>query len=124
MKDLLCNNNNNNNSISRIKSNFLRNKHGLHPAAKYAQIVWADTYQIGCARAIFQQSKGSDLSYREHFICNYGPAGNIPNQPVYEIGPPCSRCDEGTGCTLDYPALCSGKYCLKYKNLNLKLFFF
>lgn len=48
------------------------------------------------------------MSYHEHFICNYGPTGNIPGQPVYRIGPPCSGCEEGTGCTLDYPALCSG----------------
>ncbi|KAB0802852.1 hypothetical protein PPYR_05040 [Photinus pyralis] len=73
---------------------------------KYTQMMWADTYQIGCARAAFQTPIGSKVSYVEHFFCNYGPSGNIPNQPVYLKGPACTACPEGTSCTLEYPALC------------------
>ncbi|KAF2884820.1 hypothetical protein ILUMI_21353 [Ignelater luminosus] len=82
---------------------------GNHISSGYTQLIWADTYQIGCARAIFQRLSDAQVNYREHFICNYGPSGNIPNQPVYVIGLPCSACQEGTSCTLDYPSLCGGE---------------
>nr|CAH7765809.1 unnamed protein product [Callosobruchus chinensis] len=74
--------------------------------AQYTQLVWAETYQIGCARIVFQGPESPSVSYREHFVCNYGPSGNIPGHPVYRIGEPCSQCPPGTGCTLDYPGLC------------------
>ncbi|GJQ69171.1 putative programmed cell death 6-interacting protein [Trypoxylus dichotomus] len=87
-------------------SNFLMPRNAAHPAAHYSQLVWADTNQIGCARAIFQQSKGANISYKEHLICNYGPSGNIPNQPVYKSGKPCTSCPDGTSCSIDYEGLC------------------
>lgn len=65
---------------------------------------------LGCARAVFQKSTGFEVEYREHFICNYGPSGNIPKQPVYKVGAPCSFCHEGTSCTLEYPSLCGSMY--------------
>lgn len=82
---------------------------------------------IGCARAVFQRSSDAQVSYREHVICNYGPSGNIPNQPVYLIGIPCSACQEGTSCTLDYPSLCGGKITFidvfhKKKNCYIKYY--
>nr|CAI5838793.1 unnamed protein product [Callosobruchus analis] len=73
---------------------------------QYTQLVWAETYQIGCARIVFQGPESPLVSYREHFVCNYGPSGNIPGHPVYRIGEPCSQCPPGTGCTLEYPGLC------------------
>nr|XP_022904796.1 venom allergen 3-like isoform X1 [Onthophagus taurus] len=73
---------------------------------RYTQMIWADTNMLGCARAIFQQTSGPTLSYIEHFVCNYGPTGNIPDQPVYNVGKPCSTCPEGMGCSLEYEGLC------------------
>lgn len=72
---------------------------------------------------MFQRSKGFQVDYREHLICNYGPTGNIPNQPVYIIGAPCTACHEGTSCTLDYPALCRGTMIYNHllKNFNHSL---
>ncbi|KAI4457579.1 cysteine-rich secretory protein-related [Holotrichia oblita] len=87
-------------------TSFIMPKDGIHPAGRYSQLVWADTNQLGCARAIFQQSKGANISYKEHLICNYGPSGNIPNQPVYKIGKPCTSCPDGTACSMDYSGLC------------------
>ncbi|KAG5891076.1 hypothetical protein JTB14_028279 [Gonioctena quinquepunctata] len=80
-----------------------------HALAQYTQLIWAETYQIGCARVAFQQAKGANVTYREHFICNYGPTGNIPSQPIYRIGEACSSCPDGTGCTVEYPGLCGSE---------------
>ncbi|KAJ8970273.1 hypothetical protein NQ314_001303 [Rhamnusium bicolor] len=77
--------------------------------SQYAQLVWAETYQIGCARVAFQRANGSDVSYKEHFICNYGPTGNIPGQRMYKIGEPCSECPDGTACDTEYPGLCGSE---------------
>lgn len=89
-------------------------------ASQYTQLIWAETYKIGCARVAFQRSDGANLTYREHFICNYGPSGNIPGQPVYKIGEPCSECPTGTGCSIEYPGLCTSEmvYEMTYRNLT------
>ncbi|KAK9882849.1 hypothetical protein WA026_023546 [Henosepilachna vigintioctopunctata] len=74
---------------------------------KYTQIVWAETYRVGCARAVFQKVNNYDVIYQEILVCNYGPAGNIPGQQVYMKGTPCSACYEGSRCESDYPSLCA-----------------
>ncbi|KAL3280382.1 hypothetical protein HHI36_017869 [Cryptolaemus montrouzieri] len=81
-----------------------------HDAEQYTQMVWAETYRIGCARAVFQSIQGSDIIYKEILVCNYGPAGNIPGQPVYIRGSPCAACYVGTKCESEYSALC-GRIC-------------
>lgn len=72
---------------------------------------------MGCARIAFQSANGSGVFYKEHFICNYGPTGNIPGQTVYKIGEPCSACPEGTACTVEYPGLCGSEtvFAINYK---------
>lgn len=76
----------------------------------YTQLVWGDSYLVGCARVSFQEAKRGQIVYVEHFVCNYGPAGNIPQQSVYKIGEPCSDCLEGTYCTNpEYPGLCGSE---------------
>ncbi|XP_030756277.1 venom allergen 3-like [Sitophilus oryzae] len=78
--------------------------------SQYTQLVWADTYLVGCARVSFQKIEKSKTVYKEHFFCNYGPSGNIAGQPVYKPGEPCSACLEGTGCTdPEYPGLCGNE---------------
>lgn len=72
----------------------------------YTQLVWAESYRIGCARAVFQPEGGPDVVYKEILVCNYGPSGNIPGQPVYIRGSPCSACHFGTKCESEYPSLC------------------
>nr|XP_023026028.1 venom allergen 3-like [Leptinotarsa decemlineata] len=74
--------------------------------SQFTQLIWAETYQIGCARVVFQQANGANVTYREQFICNYGPTGNIPSQTIYKIGEPCSNCADGTACTVEYQGLC------------------
>ncbi|GIY31749.1 hypothetical protein CEXT_589961 [Caerostris extrusa] len=52
------------------------------------------------------------LSFRRFYVCNYGPAGNILTEPMYETGEPCSDCPInsccGQNCTgeAEFPGLC------------------
>ncbi|KAJ8983273.1 hypothetical protein NQ317_007173 [Molorchus minor] len=98
-----------------------RNNNRYPSPIQYTQQVWAETYQIGCARVAFQKSDGPNITYREHFICNYGPTGNIPGQKVYRIGEPCTECPDGTGCSVEYPGLCGNEILYAtYKKTNKK----
>ncbi|KAL7299648.1 hypothetical protein TKK_0007409 [Trichogramma kaykai] len=45
----------------------------------YTQLVWAETNRIGCGA--IRNYQGGD--YKFTLACNYGPAGNFMNQPVY-----------------------------------------
>ncbi|KAJ8910008.1 hypothetical protein NQ315_006012 [Exocentrus adspersus] len=103
--------------FDEIPSYQLKNPKMYPAASQYTQLIWAETYRVGCARVAFQRTEGANLTYREHLVCNYGPSGNIPNQPIYKIGSPCSECPEGTGCGIEYPGLCSRENIqdMKYK---------
>ncbi|CAH6778681.1 glioma pathogenesis-related protein 1 [Phodopus roborovskii] len=64
----------------------------------YTQVVWADTYKVGCAVQFCPRvSHFSSLSNGAYFICNYGPGGNYPTWP-YKQGPTCSECPKGDSC--------------------------
>ncbi|XP_045460739.1 venom allergen 3-like [Harmonia axyridis] len=100
------------------KSNYLgfvrdwfRNTNHSPSSPEYTQLVWAESYVVGCARAVFQSTdspdRPADVVYKEILVCNYGPAGNIPGQPVYAKGTPCSACPAGTECEAEYPSLCA-----------------
>jgi len=56
----------------------------------YSQVVWADTYAVGCAAT--KCSKGWSPIY----ACNYGTPGNFMGAPVYKIGTAASACARGT----------------------------
>ncbi|XP_007503133.2 glioma pathogenesis-related protein 1 isoform X1 [Monodelphis domestica] len=58
----------------------------------YTQVVWANSYKIGCAVQFCPKVKGfGALSNGAHFLCDYGPAGNYPTRP-YKKGNACSDC--------------------------------
>jgi pathogenesis-related protein 1 len=44
--------------------------------AHYTQLVWADTREVGCGRAVCS-------STGEIWVCDYRPAGNIPGRRPY-----------------------------------------
>lgn len=56
------------------------------------------------------------------FVCNYSSA-NVPKEPVYDIGPPCSACK--AGCSFSTPGLCNTAeeefYLLNLKLLGIKV---
>ncbi|KYN39541.1 Venom allergen 3 [Trachymyrmex septentrionalis] len=47
----------------------------------YTQIVWATTTEIGCGFIKYKDTAW----HRSCMVCNYGPAGNIKNERMYEI---------------------------------------
>jgi len=58
----------------------------------YSALVWADTYLVGCA-AVKWYADSSKMGASIIYVCNYGPAGNYVNQPLYKVGKACSACD-------------------------------
>ncbi|XP_004676563.2 PREDICTED: glioma pathogenesis-related protein 1 [Condylura cristata] len=77
--------------------NFKGNKCS-HVCGHYTQLVWANTYKVGCAVEFCQRVSGFEsLSNGAHFICDYGPAGNYPTRP-YTKGSPCSACRKDDVC--------------------------
>ncbi|XP_068223932.1 scoloptoxin SSD552-like [Palaemon carinicauda] len=67
----------------------------------YTQVVWANTYEIGCG-GIHDNKTDSELKI---YVCNYGPAGNILGQEIYAQGTAASQCSNGISTT--YPDLCA-----------------
>ncbi|XP_045475375.1 venom allergen 5-like [Harmonia axyridis] len=74
---------------------------------QYSQLIWDTTEYIGCGLITFKnhyvEEKGKVHTVR--MVCNYGPAGNIDNTPIYKIGQPCSLCSSKK-CHKKYRALC------------------
>nr|XP_056712797.1 ancylostoma secreted protein-like [Euleptes europaea] len=92
------------------KSNF---KYGVgaidskKSIAGFTQIVWYNSYQIGCSVAYCK-----DKGYPYFYVCQYCPAGNMVNQMAtpYKKGTPCGDC----------PNNCENKLCTnpcKYNDL-------
>ncbi|XP_069488647.1 glioma pathogenesis-related protein 1-like isoform X4 [Ambystoma mexicanum] len=63
----------------------------------YKQVVWGNTYKLGCAAHVCDSVKGFDGEYYMIVLCNYGPAGNYPHQP-YTSGASCTACPAGDKC--------------------------
>ncbi|XP_037000606.2 glioma pathogenesis-related protein 1 isoform X2 [Artibeus jamaicensis] len=64
----------------------------------YTQVVWADSYKVGCAVQYCPKVSGFEgFSSVAHFICNYGPGGNYPTWP-YKKGSTCSACPQNDQC--------------------------
>ncbi|XP_042554692.1 glioma pathogenesis-related protein 1 [Dipodomys spectabilis] len=64
----------------------------------YTQVVWADSYKVGCAVQFCPKVSGFEqLSNGAHFVCNYGPGGNYPTWP-YKKGATCSACPQSDKC--------------------------
>ncbi|XP_028601541.2 GLIPR1-like protein 1 isoform X1 [Podarcis muralis] len=56
----------------------------------YLQVVWANTYKVGCAVIRCRQSQDGRRNSAT-FVCNYGPSMEVGIQP-YKPGRPCSKC--------------------------------
>jgi len=70
----------------------------------YTQMVWADTYTVGCGASFCQDS---DPRFHHSLIvsCNYGPGGNYVGQKPFKKGTACSQCTNGFITCVD--GLCS-----------------
>ncbi|KAJ8674847.1 hypothetical protein QAD02_010633 [Eretmocerus hayati] len=67
----------NSNDVGSFKSLYASNGEQI---GHYTQFVWAKTTRIGCGARKFAQ--GNKNYY--YVVCDYGPTGNFPGQPVYE----------------------------------------
>jgi len=70
----------------------------------FTQVVWANSYLVGCG---FAQYK-TDGWFTNLYVCQYGPVGNVIGNPIYSSSP--SRvcvCPQGTSCSNStYSGLC------------------
>ncbi|XP_056604989.1 GLIPR1-like protein 1 [Triplophysa dalaica] len=68
-----------------------------HACGHYTQVVWADTYKVGCAAQACPKGV-ADTKFSSNpgiiFVCNYATAGNYPNVHPYRNGKSCSNCNE------------------------------
>lgn len=62
----------------------------------YTQVVWADSYEIGCGQATcpFLNQSGFQ-GEAKLLVCNYGPSGNILERRPFQKGRACSKCSTG-----------------------------
>jgi len=50
----------------------------------FTQVVWGESYQIGCGFTFYYDETKPQMPYTKLYICNYGPGGNVMQQPMYE----------------------------------------
>ncbi|XP_027952089.1 uncharacterized protein LOC114202894 [Eumetopias jubatus] len=63
----------------------------------FFQVVWADSYKVGCAVQYCSTVYGiNSLTNVAHFICNYGPGQSY--QRPYRRGSTCSACPSDDKC--------------------------
>ncbi|KAF5304516.1 hypothetical protein FQA39_LY09567 [Lamprigera yunnana] len=61
----------------------------------YTQMVWADTYRLGCAAVQYTSIQNDGRKWHELlFVCNYGPGGNYIGLPLYKPGISGSACPD------------------------------
>ncbi|KAG9337289.1 hypothetical protein JZ751_028857 [Albula glossodonta] len=59
----------------------------------YKQVVWADSYKVGCAVHICPNGIKEFITKKSAiFVCNYGEAGNFKGVHPYKTGGACSQC--------------------------------
>ncbi|KAM6977714.1 peptidase inhibitor 16-like [Aplochiton taeniatus] len=58
----------------------------------YTQMVWAESYSVGCAVHHCDTIVGLDFENADFLVCNYFPAGNDEEERPYENGEWCSNC--------------------------------
>ncbi|XP_062397855.1 peptidase inhibitor 16 [Sardina pilchardus] len=60
----------------------------------YTQVVWADSYKVGCAAHLCVEIEGLPFGNATILVCNYYPAGNYEGEKPYDEGDVCSKCPE------------------------------
>jgi hypothetical protein len=70
----------------------------------FTQVIWAESYLVGCG---FSQYSEPPL-YKSFYVCQYGPAGNFINSPIYKASQSQSvSCPTGWGSNNpSYKGLC------------------
>lgn len=71
-------------SNSALKSQFFMHRSN-QGTGHYTQLVWAKTFTIGCGYIKYREHHEEKEGIMKRLVCNYGPAGNVFDQPVYAI---------------------------------------
>ncbi|XP_022825462.1 uncharacterized protein LOC111355669 [Spodoptera litura] len=58
----------------------------------FAQLYWAKSYMVGCARSRFQIIWKGGLKFVERLVCNVAPAGPEPYDRLWRPHPPTELC--------------------------------
>ncbi|XP_018025817.1 uncharacterized protein LOC108681306 [Hyalella azteca] len=76
------------------------------PTGHYTQLVWAETYLVGCGYTYYHDAAGN--GYTKLYVCNYGPGGNVVGGSMYKVGYPGQPYCVGNGLrpSTDYQGLC------------------
>ncbi|KAF2358669.1 CAP domain [Trinorchestia longiramus] len=76
------------------------------PTGHYTQLVWADTYLVGCGYTYYHDAAGN--GYTKLYVCNYGPGGNVVGASMYKVGYPGQPYCVANGLrpSTDYQGLC------------------
>ncbi|XP_073942836.1 uncharacterized protein isoform X2 [Choristoneura fumiferana] len=87
------------------------NATGTSPYKYFTQLVWADSYQVGCGGVKFKE-RLDDSDYKKNrtvyrLVCNFAPRGNQVGKAVYTAGPTGSKCIYGTN--KNHTSLCDTK---------------
>ncbi|KAJ1526856.1 hypothetical protein ONE63_008414 [Megalurothrips usitatus] len=69
----------------------------------FTQLGWADTFLVGCGVAEYKDYHGGRRWNSRIYVCNYGPAGNVVGDSIYQPGDACSHCGPESYC---YYGLC------------------
>lgn len=87
-------------------------------ASQAAQLLWARTTHIGCARIEYFVEEEKIRTT----VCNYGPGGNADGSAVWLIGEPCSKCGSKMCCDEEFDGMCSEKNSGEAKRLQKFVF--
>ena len=90
------------NEVSKLPNSMAAKFNGSLSAGHYTQMVYAESFKIGCGLTVF---KGPKWGAHKFLACNYGRHGNVFGREIYTVGEACSKCSSGI-CSKKYPALC------------------
>ncbi|XP_063532824.1 uncharacterized protein LOC134743362 [Cydia strobilella] len=71
----------------------------------FAQMLWAHTYLVGCARSRFMIEQNGRLRTVTRLVCNFAPRG--PEGPLWVPGAPASACPASSGPDPVFSGLCT-----------------
>ncbi|VDN56483.1 unnamed protein product [Dracunculus medinensis] len=76
-----------------MQKNFIAGHMKRAAQAWWDEMAWFETYKIGCGmKTDCIDYSNPLLKHMLYVVCHYDPRGNTLNEPIYEVGKPCSKC--------------------------------
>ena len=92
------------------------NSDGPAVIGHFSQVIWSNTYLVGCGLCSFINSDGLNQIY----LCEYGQAGNMIGSPNYKTGTPASQCSSGFQSSTTYNGLCCKTGACENNSIQIK----